>query len=76
MRLPRLGLVLTLAFAAQSATGQAQQQDAAYAEKIRAYTTDERFLCDLVDHLPTSETAPSPLEHFGIAANSRHYCPV
>ncbi len=36
--------------------GQAQQQDAAYAEKIKAYTTDERFLWDLVDHLLTSES--------------------
>ena len=94
MRFLRLVLILTLAFAAQSATGQArlalgvpasgspgpagqaQQQDAAYAEKIKAYTTDERFLCDLVDHLPASETVPSPLEHFGDiigAPNVLHY---
>jgi len=65
MRLSRLGLILIAAFAVQSTAAQAQQQDAAYAEKIKAYTTDERFLCDLVDHLPTSETVPSPLEHFG-----------
>ncbi|UCH61641.1 MAG: hypothetical protein JSU77_07420, partial [Fidelibacterota bacterium] len=59
------GLILVTVFTLQNATGQAQQQDAAYAEKIKAYTTDERFLCDLVDHLPASETVPSPLEHFG-----------
>ena len=74
MRLFRLTLILIAAFAVQSAAaqarlagpaGQAQKQDAAYAEKIKAYTTDERFLCDLVDHLPASEMVPSPLEHFG-----------
>ncbi|UCD38752.1 MAG: hypothetical protein JSW54_04535, partial [Fidelibacterota bacterium] len=43
----------------------AQSNDAAYAEKIKAYTTDERFLSDLVDHLPHSDQVPSPLDHFG-----------
>ena len=56
MRLSRLGLILIAAFAVQSAAAQAQQQDAAYAEKIKAYTTDEQFLCDLVDHPPASES--------------------
>ncbi len=41
------------------------QDDAEYAKRIKEYTTDPRFLSDLVDHLPTSETVPSPLEHFG-----------
>ena len=43
----------------------AQSNDEAYGEKIREYTTDERFLNDMVDHLPHSETVPSPLDHFG-----------
>ncbi|MGH7541082.1 MAG: M14 family zinc carboxypeptidase, partial [Gemmatimonadota bacterium] len=47
------------------ASAVAQSGDEAYAEKIREYTTDPRFLSDLVDHLPESETVPSPLEHFG-----------
>jgi hypothetical protein len=41
------------------------QDDAEYAKRIKEYTTDPRFLSDLVDHLPSSETVPSPLEHFG-----------
>lgn len=57
MRLTRLGVILITVFALQGVTGQAQQQDTAYAEKIKAYTTDEqRFLCDVVDHLPASES--------------------
>jgi hypothetical protein len=41
------------------------QDDSEYGERIRQYTTDPRFLSDLVDHLPSSETVPSPLDHFG-----------
>ena len=49
-----------------SAVGTAQQaMDTTYAQKIRAYTTDPRFLNEMVDHLPLSETVPSPLQHFG-----------
>lgn len=46
-------------------TASAQSNDEAYGEKIREYTTDARFLNDLVDHLPHAETVPSPLDHFG-----------
>ncbi len=56
------GLVLNLA--PGSSAGLAQD-DAEYAERIERYTTDPRFLSDLVDHLPSSETVPSPLQHFG-----------
>ena len=56
MRLTRLGVILITVFATQGVTGHARLADAAYAEKIKAYTTDERFLCDVVDHLPTSES--------------------
>jgi hypothetical protein len=63
-----LGLCLVLGFVgagtAPAALAQ-QRNDEAYAEKIREYTTDERFLNELVDHLPVSETVPSPLQHFG-----------
>jgi hypothetical protein len=57
-----VGLVLALGLG--SSTGLAQE-DAEYAQRIKEYTTDPRFLSDLVDHLPSSETVPSPLEHFG-----------
>lgn len=36
-----------------------------YAERIRELTTEDRFLSDLVDHLPDHPTVPSPLDHFG-----------
>jgi len=39
--------------------------DEAYAEKIAEFTTEDRFLNALVDHLPLSDTVPSPLDHFG-----------
>ncbi len=43
----------------------AQSTDSTYAAKIREYTTDERFINELVDHLPRSPDIPSPLDHFG-----------
>jgi hypothetical protein len=43
----------------------ARQQDEAYGAKIKEYTTDARFISELVDHLPASASVPSPLEHFG-----------
>ncbi len=43
----------------------AQQNDEEYGERIRQYTTDPRFLNELVDHLPSSTTVPSPLEYLG-----------
>jgi hypothetical protein len=63
-----LGLCVGLGFGGAGTTpaGLAQERnDEAYAERIREYTTDARFLTELVDHLPVSETVPSPLEHFG-----------
>ena len=48
-----------------AATAQSQQPDTAYAKRIKEYTTDPRFLSPLVDHLPASETVPSPLKYFG-----------
>jgi hypothetical protein len=45
----------------------AQQNDEEYGERIRQYTTDPRFLNELVDHLPSSATVPTPLEYLGEA---------
>ncbi len=58
-------LVALAAAAVQPGALTAQADDPAYGEKIREYTTDERFLSELVDHLPASQTVPSPLAHFG-----------
>ncbi|HEV7744856.1 MAG TPA: M14 family zinc carboxypeptidase [Pyrinomonadaceae bacterium] len=35
-------------------------QDNDYSKKIREYTTEKFFLTELVDHLPMSDTVPSP----------------
>jgi hypothetical protein len=56
-----------LAAAVLPPLARAQQNDAEYGERIRQYTTDPRLLNELVDHLPSSATVPSPLEHFGDA---------
>jgi hypothetical protein len=37
-----------------------QKNDDAYTAKIRQYTTEPFFLTELVDHLPASETVPTP----------------
>lgn len=39
--------------------------DEEYGKKIKEYTTEPFFLTELVDHLPASQTVPSPLKHFG-----------
>lgn len=41
------------------------QNDDEYAAKIKEYTTDTKFLNEMVDHLPKSDVVPSPLQHFG-----------
>jgi hypothetical protein len=56
---------LTLfSFAALFASGFAND-NAAYTAKIKEYTTEPFFLTELVDHLPDSETVPSPDEILG-----------
>lgn len=44
--------------------------DEAYTAKIREHTTEPFFLTPLVDHLPASDTVPSPLDHFGVIAGA------
>jgi hypothetical protein len=57
-------LLLAVALLAAPAA-RAQENDAVYGERIAEYTTDPRFVNELVDHLPASATVPSPLDHFG-----------
>jgi hypothetical protein len=54
MRFPTL-----LASACLFALGTAND-NAAYTAKIKEYTTEPFFLTELVDHLPASDTVPSP----------------
>lgn len=56
------GLILTAFFSSVFAQ---QSHDEVYGEKIKAYTTDERFRNELIDYLPASDQIPSPLQHFG-----------
>ena len=44
--------------------------DEAYTDLIREATTEEFFSTPLVDHLPASETVPTPLDHFGTIAGA------
>src|SRR5579863_3967747 len=61
---------LTLALAALitsalSINAQTQQLDAAYTAKIRQYTTEKFFSTELVDHLPASDSVPTPEKVLG-----------
>ncbi|WP_205590096.1 M14 family zinc carboxypeptidase [Sphingomonas paeninsulae] len=42
-----------------------QPQDAEYGRLIDKYLIDKRFTTELVDHMPLSDTVPSPLKFFG-----------
>ncbi|MFB3854652.1 MAG: M14 family zinc carboxypeptidase [Vicinamibacterales bacterium] len=48
----------------------AQKIDAEYTAKIKEYTQDPRVITELVDHLPASDTIPSPLEFLGRVAGT------
>ena len=43
----------------------AQKMNDAYGAKIKEYTTDPSFLTEMVDHLPVSDTVPSPAKVLG-----------
>ncbi len=49
------------------AAAQAQPLDAGYTAKIRQYTTEKFFTTELVDHLPASDTVPTPEKVLGYA---------
>ena len=42
-----------------------QKIDDEYTAKIKEYTQDPRISTELVDHLPASDTVPTPLKFFG-----------
>jgi hypothetical protein len=42
-----------------------QKLDEAYTARIREHTQDPRVITELVDHLPWSDTVPSPLKVLG-----------
>lgn len=46
------------------------QNDTPYTEAIHKATTEPRFMTELVDHLPASDSVPSPLEFHGYIAGA------
>src|SRR5215467_14371322 len=53
---------LTLALAPAQAQ---QKQDEEYTKLIKQYLQDPRISTEFVDHMPASDTVPSPLKFFG-----------
>ena len=52
--------------AAQARQAAAKQKlDAEYTAKIKEYLSDPRITTELVDHLPASDTVPTPLKFLG-----------
>src|ERR1700710_60684 len=45
--------------------GAQQKQDEEYNKLIKQYLQDSRISTDLVDHMPASDTVPSPLKFLG-----------
>ncbi|RLC07971.1 MAG: hypothetical protein DRI24_24055, partial [Deltaproteobacteria bacterium] len=51
-------------------TVEAQGNDQEYTAKILEFTTEPFFATPLVDHLPASETVPTPLDFLGHIAGA------
>lgn len=51
--------------AADEGAAATQPQDAEYGALIDKHLIDKRFTTELVDHMPVSDTVPSPLKFFG-----------
>ena len=66
-----MGVALSIALnvgglsARQAATSSTQRLDQEYAKRIKDNTPDARILTELVDHMPVSDTVPSPLKFLG-----------
>ncbi|HVR39068.1 MAG TPA: M14 family zinc carboxypeptidase [Thermoanaerobaculia bacterium] len=65
MQLVKTALALLLA-----ATPLFAQNDEEYGKAIRQFTTEPRFLTELVDHLPASDRVPTPLKFNGYIAGA------
>ena len=60
-----MAAVLALAASAQAQTEPVQKRDEAYTALMKKHLVDPRFTTELVDHMPASDTVPSPLKFFG-----------
>ncbi len=66
LRISLLALIATITLQAIPGHVVAQQQlDEEYTAKILEYTTEDFFITPYVDHLPASETVPTPLDILG-----------
>ena len=67
-----LALALSAAASPQAPAGPspAQAVDKGYTAKILEYTTEKFFLTEFVDHLPASDTVPTPLKVLGHIAGA------
>src|SRR6201997_2186936 len=58
-------LAAPLAMAQTASTKGTQKNDEEYGKLIKQYLQDPRITTELVDHLPASNTVPTPLRFFG-----------
>jgi len=65
-----LGILLTILLLSAPASLQGQANDEEYTAKILEFTTESFFATPLVDHLPASETVPTPLDILGHIAGA------
>ena len=70
MKLLRITVTCALAMLVAVPVARAQQNDEAYTAKILEYTTEPFFMTPHVDHLPASETVPTPLDVLGHIAGA------
>lgn len=61
----RVLIGLALVGGSYAGLGKAQKVDEEYTALIRKYLSDPRITTELVDHMPASESVPSPLKFFG-----------
>ncbi|HEX9985044.1 MAG TPA: M14 family zinc carboxypeptidase [Thermoanaerobaculia bacterium] len=67
----KFGLALLLLAASLAVPAFAQQpNDDEYTKQIRQFTTEPRFMTELVDHLPAHPTIPTPLKFHGYIAGA------
>src|SRR5688500_6966521 len=62
--------MLVAAFLLATAAVAQQPVDEAYTKQIRQFTTGPQFMTELVDHLPSSTTVPTPLKFNGYIAGA------
>src|SRR5579862_2218329 len=58
-------VLASLCFFLMTLSGAQQKPDEAYEQLIQQYLQDPRITTELVDHMPASDTVPSPLKFFG-----------